>query len=474
MKTQGSWQRLHTQARQHWQRAAAQRLRLAVTGLSGSGKTVFLSSLIHHLLHSDQPGALPFFTPARQGRIQAVRVCPDPPAGLALFPWRENLQGLTQQPPLWPRSTSSLSGVTLEIRYRPRQALKRLLGESAILYLELIDYPGEWLLDLPLLEMDYLSWCQFTAQRFVQPDLQTLTQNWQVALSEVDWLAPTHPETLQRFAHRYQQLLQQLQQAPHSFSLLQPGRFLLPGEQKEAKDLTFFPIWPLPLMPQARKKIPAGSYLETLQTAYRHYAEQQIRPFYQTTLAKVDRQIILVDLLKTLNQGQHCFQDMQTALSELLRSFQYGRNGILRRLFSPKIDKVLLAATKADHVTTNQQANLQVFLNLMLQESSREIRFNGVTTQSLSLASVRATRPALAEVDGQQLSCLTGRRLSDGQEIAIFPGEIPTHLPQAQDWHSGRFRFIDFAPEAIQPHQSDTGDHLRLDQALEALLGDRL
>ncbi|MBE1043557.1 YcjX family protein, partial [Escherichia coli] len=29
---------------------------------------------------------------------------------------------------------------------------------TSTLYLEIVDYPGEWLLDLPMLEQDYLAW----------------------------------------------------------------------------------------------------------------------------------------------------------------------------------------------------------------------------------------------------------------------------------------------------------------------------
>jgi len=44
--------------------------------------------------------------------------------------------------------------IRLEIRYRPHRALRRRLSDTATLYLDIVDYPGEWLLDLPLLELD--------------------------------------------------------------------------------------------------------------------------------------------------------------------------------------------------------------------------------------------------------------------------------------------------------------------------------
>ena len=42
-------------------------VRLGVTGLSRSGKTVFITALVHNLIHG---GRLPLFTPYAEGRIK--------------------------------------------------------------------------------------------------------------------------------------------------------------------------------------------------------------------------------------------------------------------------------------------------------------------------------------------------------------------------------------------------------------------
>jgi predicted YcjX-like family ATPase len=49
---------------------------------------------------------------------------------------------------------------------------------------------------------------------------------------------------------------------------------------------------------------------------------------------------------------------MRLALTQLMQSFHYGQRTLFRRLFSPVIDKLLFAATKADHVTVDQHANM--------------------------------------------------------------------------------------------------------------------
>jgi uncharacterized protein len=56
----------------------------------------------------------------------------------------------------------------------------------------------------------------------------------------------------------------------------------------------------------------------------------------------------------------------------------------------------------------------------------------------------------------------------------LFPGEVPADLPTAEDWQAGQFRFRDFAPRRLRLHSGESPQHIRLDQALETLIGDRL
>ncbi|MEM9224145.1 MAG: YcjX family protein, partial [Pseudomonadota bacterium] len=44
-------------------------LRVGVTGLSRSGKTVFLAALVHNLIHG---GRLPLFSPYAEGRLASA------------------------------------------------------------------------------------------------------------------------------------------------------------------------------------------------------------------------------------------------------------------------------------------------------------------------------------------------------------------------------------------------------------------
>ncbi len=459
---------LSKQIRTGVERGLEQRIKLAITGLSRSGKTVFISTLARHLLQSDQGQSLPFFATSAEGRIIGTRDLSqqsDTP-----FPLQRTLAGLQATPPHWPASTDQLSEIRLALRYRRTPGLSRALGEYSTLYVDLIDYPGEWLLDLPMLSLSFEQWCRQQQALFLAEPRAQAAAAWRARQQEVDWLAPASDEQLTQLSQTFRALLQQLREPPHSLSLLQPGRLLMPGDLEGSPLLNLFPI--IVPLPPSTDMTATDSLYGRLQQAYEAYREQVIRPFYEDHFRHFDRQIVLVDCLKTLNQGEACFNDMQQALNTLLHSFHYGRNGLLRRLFRPRINRVLFAATKADHVTANQHHNLDRFLQLMVESAQREIRFEQVETRCLALASLRATTAAEARLDGQHLSCLRGHRKDNGEEIALFPGEVPVELPQADDWNSDRFRFVDFAPRPLPVGPLRPEHHIRLDQAVEYLLGD--
>lgn len=72
-----------------------------------------------------------------------------------------------------------------------------------------------------------------------------------------------------------------------------------------------------------------------LQRRYQYYCENVVKGFYKDHFQRFDRQIVLVDCLQPLNSGPDAFNDMRMALTQLMRSFHYGKRTLLRRMFSP-------------------------------------------------------------------------------------------------------------------------------------------
>ncbi|SQE31235.1 Predicted ATPase [Mannheimia haemolytica] len=67
--------KIHHKLNNFVQRGLDNHLRLAVTGLSRSGKTAFITSLVDQLLHINKGGNshLNLFAPARHGQILSVK-----------------------------------------------------------------------------------------------------------------------------------------------------------------------------------------------------------------------------------------------------------------------------------------------------------------------------------------------------------------------------------------------------------------
>jgi predicted YcjX-like family ATPase len=67
-------------------------LRLGVTGLSRSGKTVFITAMVHALMAGAR---LPLFSAMGEGRIRRVSLAPQPDDAVPRFPYEDHLAALT-------------------------------------------------------------------------------------------------------------------------------------------------------------------------------------------------------------------------------------------------------------------------------------------------------------------------------------------------------------------------------------------
>jgi len=455
--------RASTQAAELVDRALDRQLRLAVTGLSQSGKTAFITALVNQLEHACSPDArLTLWKACERGRLLGVRRVPQVNAHIPSFAYETACARLFGTPPAWPESTRGVSEIRLEIRYRPTGRWARDIGT---LYLDIVDYPGEWLLDLPLLRWRYAEWSREIARTLdSSPRMAALAAAWTQWSPAPD--APFDEQAVARVAAVYTAWLRECREQL-GLSLLQPGRFLLPGEYAGAPMLQFLPwIWDPPAGTPAD-----GSLYATLERRYEQYLQHLVRGFYREHFAGFDRQIVLVDCLHALEGGQECFEDTGRALQQIIRSFSYGQGNFLDRLFRPRIDRVLFAASKADHVLPEDHPHLVSLLQRLVRGSADVSRFEGVPSDCMALASVSATEVARGRAQGELLRGLRGTAL-DGTPLLIHPQELPPNGPDAHWWEANGEGFDRFRPLVMEP--SRPMPHIRMDAAIEFLIGDRL
>lgn len=439
-------------------------VRLAVTGLSRAGKTAFISSVVNQLLHTSTHDNLPLLAAARDKRIVGAKRVPQTNLMVPRFAYDEAMEQLTSTPPQWPVPTRDVSEIRLAIKYHSTRRTRKLISSTSTLYLDIIDYPGEWLLDLPLLDLDFASWSkqQFNALHGLRAEL---AKPWLAELDALNLDDEANEKTLAHIAALYTDYLHQCK--AQGLHWVQPGRFVLPGELDGAPVLQFFPCRYL----NDDNKPVKHSMLALLKQRYEEYQNKVVKAFYKHHFATFDRQIVLVDCLSPLNQGYESFMDMRSAIDQIMQSFRYGRSGMLSRLFAPKIDKVLFAATKADHVTPDQHASMVSLLQQMIHPAWQHAAYENIDMSCISMASVRATQSGHIDTPQGKIAAIQGTT-EEGQTITVYPGDVPQKLPHADYWQQHRFEFSSFRPA---PLESDAPcKHIRLDRALETLIGDKL
>ncbi|MGY0599645.1 YcjX family protein [Vibrio sp. JZG10] len=438
-------------------------VRIAVTGLSRAGKTAFITSLVNQLLHTATHDNLPLLTAARDKRLIGAKREPQANMMVPRFAYDEAMSQIHATPPQWPVPTRDVSEIRLALKYKPNKTTKKLLSKTAILNVDIIDYPGEWLLDLPLLDMDFATWSQtqFDALKGQRGDL---AKAWLSELEKVDLSAEVNEKLLEKVAHTYTEYLHACKDA--GLHWVQPGRFVLPSELAGAPVLQFFPC-----RAGSESKALKGSNLAMLEARFQEYQQKVVKAFYKHHFATFDRQIVLVDCLQPLNAGDEAFYDMRQALEQIMHSFRYGRSSFLRRLFSPKIDKVLFAATKADHITPDQHPNLVSLLQQMVHPAWQTAAYENIEMSCMSIASIQSTTTGFISSGDKTIPALQGTTL-DGEPMTMFPGEVPKKLPNAAYWQNNGFDFTSFRP---MPSPNDEPvKHIRLDKALDYLIGDKL
>ncbi|MFA5679588.1 MAG: YcjX family protein [Pseudomonas sp.] len=387
-----------------------QHMRVGVTGLSRAGKTTFITSLINQL-ENHQRGLLARRAPF--DRLEAVRWQRD---GVAQpFTYLEALSTLSSDPARWPASTTDLSRVVIDLRFRQTGLLKRV-QQNRSLRLEILDYPGEWLLDLPLLDLDYGQWCEQMRDWLSAEPRCSLAGPLRDELASIDPLAPQDLSQLQRLTAAWTDFLQR-SRSEAGLSRNQPGRFLLPGSGVAADMLLFVPL----LAGNRHTRGAAGSWWTECEARFRYYRDFVVKGFYDEHFSRLDRQILLVDMLGPMDAGQAALVDLKAALESVLQSFRYGRNSLWQRLWKPRISRLAVCATKVDQIAPEQQRAVQQCLEDLLTDSLSEVRHGGVQVQGFPLAALRATR--------QEGDTLVAGLEGQAGLVRYQPGGIPGHLP---------------------------------------------
>ncbi len=459
-------------------------VRLGVTGLSRAGKTVFITALVHNLIHG---GRLPLFEAGKSGRIARSYLEEQPDDAVPRFQYEDHVAALVDSR-IWPDSTRAISELRLTIEFESASGWNRLFS-SGKLSVDIVDYPGEWLLDLPLLGKSYAEFCADAFELAALPVRSGLSKEWRELSATIDPKTDADEMVARRLTESFTAYLRACKLDERALSTLPPGRFLMPGDLEGSPALTFAP---LPHLADGRAR--HGSLQAMMERRYEAYKTHVVKPFFREHIARLDRQIVLVDAMQALNAGPGAVADLERALTEILSCFRPGRGNLFSDWFSRRIDRILIAATKADHLHHESHDRLQAIVRRLADRAIKRADFSGASVDVLAMSAVRATREGTVKQGRETLPVIIGTPLKgetiggdtfDGKaETAIFPGDLPENIESIfEEYDTIRsqpeqpIRFVRFRPPKLE--RGPTGltlslPHIRLDRALQFLIGDHL
>ena len=151
------------------------------------------------------------------------------------------------------------------------------------------------------------------------PVRHDLAAPWLEKAKTIDPHKPASEADARELARLFTDYLRACKLEERALSTLPPGRFLMPGDLDGSPALTFAPLPNLPDGPA-----PKGSLMAMMERRYESYKSVVVKPFFREHVARLDRQIVLIDAMQAMNAGREAVIDLERALSDVLSCFRPG------------------------------------------------------------------------------------------------------------------------------------------------------
>jgi len=423
-------------------------IKIAITGLSRAGKTLFITSFIDQLLHQNRLNSV-------TASKSAFKVTIKPPmSNIKRFDYY-TLIDILKNEHRWPDSTDEISHILLNFESKSRFSFL----PNSNFTIELIDYPGEWLLDLSLLKLSYKEWSRKSIAWLNSIDDIKAKEY----LKTIDSLkANTLGKEVQERLHtQYKELLIHLKK--NHYSQLTPGRFVLPADLANDPLLHFAPI---------------GKGLDSLEnifkTNYKKYVKEVVKEIHLEHFKGFERQVVLVDVIEALQNGYECYSDMKDGIKEMLQPYDHKNKNFFSQWLTPSIKNVLFVATKADHVAASQHTNFSKLLDNLVDKIRHDMDISHIKTDTQLVAALKSTTSIVKEHNGESLAFVRGILEKDAQVHDLYAGKMPHKFPNKKEWDRDLYGYENFLPPKKLYGDDEALEHINMDRVIEKLIGDLL
>ena len=273
-----------------------------------------------------------------------------------------------------------------------RAAVRAVRGSRTV-HLDIVDYPGEWLLDLGPAGRSPMP----TGRPRPSPGsrrgpraaaFRAALRRRSTARRRADDEA-----AMAVLADVFRAYLEAAREA--GYSDLTPGRFLLPGR-------------PRGLAGPDLRAAAARSDAPGRRSIWREF-ERRFESYKRTWSSRSSATI------SPGSTGRWCWSTCSArsmpgrarwricgcAMADILGAFRPGRNAWLSSIFlGRRVERILFAATKADHLHHSQHPRLATIAQALLREAKDRADFSGARTEAMAIAALRTTVEETVTHDG--------------------------------------------------------------------------
>ena len=387
--------------------------RFTITGLSRSGKSMLFTSLMTMLKSRSEDGyaCLPLLRYLPPSNVEHMRI--EPLEGYKPFPLADNINELANG--RWPAATEEAYGFKLIVRLKQTASIKRHLLPHTDVVFEFIDYPGEWITDIPMIGKSYMQWSDSAWAQLSSGPQQFYAQQWKETVNAFDFEQAPTPELISQLVTAYRRYLQLAKS--NGISLLQPGSFLLDSSGFNWQETGFTPL------PSSITSDVSHPWFKIFNRHFCAFQHEWLMPLKQSVFRETDKQIILVDLFEGLNHSRQHLYQLKETLSHLADTFVYGQAGWFTRTImrKPHIGRVAFVATKADLIPTSQRENLLSLLQQITEGARARFIDQPIKFEHFLVSAIQVTD------EGREQDSLRYQDINNGYVEALFE-PIPATL----------------------------------------------
>lgn len=387
--------------------------KIVITGLSRSGKSMLFTSLMTTLKYRSEENynCLPLLKSLPIELVEGMRL--DAIESYELFPIKDHLLSLENQN--WPKPTEQIYGFKLTIRLKETGSIKKYLLPHKDVVFEFLDYPGEWITDMPMLNKTFSQWSDSAwAQQMTEPQ-SYYAQEWHHFTREFNFDLVPDIESIALVVNEYRHYLKKSKAG--GISLLQPGSFLISGSGFDWEHNGFAPL------PTKVTSDLSNPWNKVFSSNYQLFLDQWLKPLKENSFKESDKQIILIDLFEGLNHSKLHLQQLKETLSNLSETFVYGNPNWFSKnvLRNTAIGKVAFIATKSDLIPESKKPQLLSLLQDITEGARAKFKEKDIEFEHFLVSAIQATDP------GSSNNSLRYTSLND-EYIEVEFEDIPASL----------------------------------------------